>query len=398
MPRTAIISVDGHVKASRAGFRDYIESKYLDEYDASVKALEEMGMPDAGNLNPEYGVDAQWDSGKRLEALEGQGVVAEVLFPNGVPFQLNSFEDFARAGDVELAAEGRNAYNRWLVDFCAEAQGRRAGQAIVSFDDTDQAIADIHWAKEQGLGGIMMPALNPGGISFFDPVLDPIWAAICDVGLPVSQHGGAGLPGYSAPGFAAILTISVENAFYSNRSLWQLIAGGVFDNFPDLKVAFVETQLMFIIPAIQHLDESLAGTDDWMAFATFMNRERMCQRLASEYIETNCMIGISPFDPRQISAQELIGRDADGAALPGFHFGADHAMFGADYPHFESIVPDTMTKVAGLAADPAVTESDVRKIVFDNAASWYGFDADVLQPHVDRVGFEVGDLLATSAA
>jgi len=71
MERTAIISVDGHVKASRAGYRDYIEKKYLEQYDESVKAAEEAGIPDAGNLNPEFGFDAQWDSGRRLEAVEG---------------------------------------------------------------------------------------------------------------------------------------------------------------------------------------------------------------------------------------------------------------------------------------------------------------------------------------
>ena len=70
MSRTAIISVDGHVKASRAGYREYLEPKYLDEYDASVKAAEEAGLPDAGNLNPEYGFEAQWDSDRRLEAVE----------------------------------------------------------------------------------------------------------------------------------------------------------------------------------------------------------------------------------------------------------------------------------------------------------------------------------------
>ena len=107
MSRTAIISVDGHVKASRAGYRDYVEQKYLDDYDASVKAAEEAGLPDAGNLNPEFGVEAQWDSDRRLEALESQGVVAEVLFPNGQPFQVNRLEDFGRAGNPELAAEGR---------------------------------------------------------------------------------------------------------------------------------------------------------------------------------------------------------------------------------------------------------------------------------------------------
>jgi len=73
MAKTAIISVDGHVKASRAGYRDYIQKAFLEAYDESVKAAEEAGMPDAGNLNPEYGFDAQWDSKARWKTLEGQG-------------------------------------------------------------------------------------------------------------------------------------------------------------------------------------------------------------------------------------------------------------------------------------------------------------------------------------
>ena len=125
MAKTAIISVDGHVKASRAGYRDYIQRKYLEDYDESVKAAEVAGIPDAGNLKPEYGFDAQWDSKARWETLEGQGVVAEVLFPNGQPFQINRFEDIGRAADPELEAEGRRAYNGWLADFCAESPGRR---------------------------------------------------------------------------------------------------------------------------------------------------------------------------------------------------------------------------------------------------------------------------------
>jgi predicted TIM-barrel fold metal-dependent hydrolase len=398
MGRTAIISVDGHVKASRAGYRQYIEQKYLEQYDASVQAAEDAGVPDAGNLNPEFGFDAQWDSGRRLESLEGQGVVAEVLFPNGQPFQVNRLEDAGRAMDAELAAAGRRAYNRWLVDFCAEAPGRRAGQAVVSFDDIDQAVADIVWAKEHGLGGIMMPPLNPGGTFFFDPALDPIWAAIQDVGLPISQHGGAGLPAYSPPGFASIITISVENAFFSSRSLWQLIAGGVFDRFSDLKVSFIETQVFFLTAAIAHMDQTLAGTDDWMAFARSLKRERTVSRPASEYIGTNCFIGVSPFDPRQIPIDQLVGKDADQRPLQGFHIGAEAAMFGVDYPHFESIFPGTMDKVAALTRDPSVTEQDARKILFDNAAQLYGFDRAVLQPHIDRVGFELEDLLVPSLA
>jgi predicted TIM-barrel fold metal-dependent hydrolase len=389
MPKTAIISVDGHVKASRAGFRSYISKQHLEDYDAWVHAAEGAGAPDAGNLNPEYGIDAQWDSKARWDVLESEGIVAEVLFPNGQPFQENRFNDVGGAANPDLEREGRRAYNRWLADFCAESKGRRAGQAVVSFDDVDEALADIRWAKENGLAGIMMPALGPGGTDFFDPVLDPIWAAIEEIGLPISQHGGAGLPGYSAAGFAAILTVSIENGFYSNRSLWQMIAGGVFDRFPALRVAFVETQLMFMVPAIAHLDRSLRESDEWTAFAVYMQRERTVQKLASDYIGVNCFVGVSPFDPRQLPIDELVGRDADHEPLPGFHFGADAAMFGVDYPHFESFVPHTNEKVAALTSHPSVTPDDAEKILFRNASSFYGFDLDFLQPVIERVGFEL---------
>ena len=91
-----------------------------------------------------------------------------------------------------------------------------------------------------------------------------------------------------------------------------------------------------------------------MAFARFMQREQPFSRLASEYVASNCYIGVSPFDVRQIPMDQLVGKDADQNPLPGFHIGADNAMFGADYPHFESIVPNTMDKVSGLVDDPSV--------------------------------------------
>ncbi len=86
-----------------------------------MKEAEEGGIPDAGNLNPDYGFDAQWDSNTRWQTLESQGVVAEVLFPNGQPFQVNRFEDVGRAANPELESEGRRACNRWVADFCAES-------------------------------------------------------------------------------------------------------------------------------------------------------------------------------------------------------------------------------------------------------------------------------------
>jgi predicted TIM-barrel fold metal-dependent hydrolase len=396
MGRMGIISVDGHVKASRAGYRGYIQSKYWDAYDEQLKAVEASGLPDAGNMNPAIGVEVQWDSKLRMEKLESIGVVAEVLFPNGVPFQENPFDDFARGGSGELLEEGRRAYNRWLVDFCAEMPERRKGQMTMDFTDVDEAVKDVYWAKENGLGGISLPGINPGDKFFFDPALDPVWAAIQEVGLPITQHGGAGLPTYQPAGFALIMMLVAEQGFFSNRSLWMLIAGGVFDRFPDLRVSYIETQVHIMKAVIENLDMVLDPTNDWMGFAKMMGRERVFERQPSEYFGTNVFVGVSPFTPRQLPLDDLVGKDANGNPLPGFHIGVDAAMFGVDYPHFESTFNRNMGEVATLLTTPGVTEQDARKIMLTNAADALDFDLSALQPHIDRVGFDLSDVMANA--
>ena len=400
MAKTAIISVDGHVKGSRREYRDYVPRKFLDVYDEQVKAAEEAGMRDAGNLHPEFAPEVQWDSDLRIGNLESIGVVAEVLFANGQPFQMNRLDDFASSATVELGEVGRQIYNRWLVDFCARAPERRRGQLAISFDDIDQAVEEVYWAKEHGLGGVRLPGLTRSGRLFFDPDLDPIWAACEETGLTVSQHGGAADPNEpsgggggraTAPGFGAFMMISTENAFFSNRSLWMLIAGGVFDRFPDLHAAWIETQVHLIIPTINYLDK--VCDSDWMGQWSI---KPSIKRLPSEYVGTNVFFGVSPFSPRQDPSGDVLGMDAEGNSKPGFHMGVHSLMYGVDYPHFETNFKRNMGEVATLVTTPVIGDAEAHSILFDNAATLFDFDVDALQPHIDRVGFELADVRANA--
>jgi predicted TIM-barrel fold metal-dependent hydrolase len=172
----------------------------------------------------------------------------------------------------------------------------------------------------------------------------------------------------------------------------------VFERFPDLKVTFIETQVIFMEAAINQIDKTLLWSDDWMAFAKFLKRIKPFTKLASEYFASNCFVGVSPFTPRQLSNSELLGKDAEQQPVDGFHIGADNAMFGVDFPHFESIFPNTLDEVVTLTNDPCVSDEDARKILYGNAAKVYGFDLDALQPHIDKVGFELDDPMSATFA
>ena len=78
--RYLVISSDGHAGADILAYRDYLEARYLDDFDAwapsYVNPFADLRGADA---------DRNWDSARRLAELEDDGVVAEVLFPNTVP-------------------------------------------------------------------------------------------------------------------------------------------------------------------------------------------------------------------------------------------------------------------------------------------------------------------------
>ena len=143
MDRFMVVSADCHATATPDGYTEYLEDRYRDayaEYRGHVAAIMEVfdkGAEDGGRLFSseavaEYkdsdavasdvagGTPGQWDSSLRAKELEADGVVGEVLFPNGSPFM----GAFGGSPTPELQAVGKRAYNRWLADFCGELPGR----------------------------------------------------------------------------------------------------------------------------------------------------------------------------------------------------------------------------------------------------------------------------------
>jgi len=382
MGRLTFISADGHVTASRADYRPYVARKFLGELDAWIAACE--GTPEWTNGAPGLDADVQWDSAKRLADLESEGVVGEVLFPNGMPFlRFGDLDYDLRSFSPELRRAGMETYNRWLADFCGRAPGRRAGIMQVSFEDIDQAVADVAWAKEQGLRGIHIPAL-PLDTFYFDPKFDPIWRACEELDLPLSQHGGAGLPSYPLGDprmfFAAATTLGLEFAFWSGRVVWQMILGGVFERFPKLRLAITEGNVDWIPRTLRQMDWHVEKAPEYLGLLhADISAIRRFSRKPSEYWFSNCFAGGSFLSREEVGLRSEIG--------------IDNLMFGVDYPHHESTYPHTREWLRATIGEAGLSEDDTHKILGLNAARLYGFDLDALRARVDVVGLEAADVL-----
>jgi hypothetical protein len=146
-----------------------------------------------------------------------------------------------------------------------------------------------------------------------------------------------------------------------------------------------------IIPTINYLDK--VCDSDWMGQWSI---KPSIKRLPSEYVGTNVFFGVSPFSPRQDPSGDVLGMDAEGNSKPGFHMGVHSLMYGVDYPHFETNFKRNMGEVATLVTTPVIGDAEAHSILFDTAATLFDFDVDALQPHIDRVGFELADVRANA--
>lgn len=381
--REILISTDGHCGADLLEYKPYLESRYHDEFDAWARTFHDawadetdqerdanhrLGMASAG-------APLNWDTGMRLAHLDDQGIAAEVLFPNtSPPFYpsgaLTSPGPRSRR-EYELRFAGLQAHNRWIADFCAQAPDRWAGFAQIFLDDVDEAVAEVHRAKEAGLRGILVPndhVLRMANLYY--PSYDPLWAACAELELPVHRHSSFPTESVHEGGAASALIGSIEITFYTMRAIGHMILSGVFERHPGLK--FVTTEIanaVEIVPYLRKLDGLVhaslgAGTPlhEHIGVASAALR-----RSPSEYFASNCYVAGPTRDLRQAHDQ-----------------GLPNLMWGADVPHSEGTSPYTLEVLR--VSMSSLPEADIENLLSLRAAELYKFDLEKLRPVADRIG------------
>ena len=373
-----IITADSHAGGSHAAYREYLDPKYLDDFDA-WRGKYKNPFKDLGDQR-RY---RNWDNEMRLGQLQEDGIVGEVIFPNTVPPFFPSFVLFApppAPDDYEHRLAGVRAHNRWLVDFCNEYPERRAGIGQIFVNDIDDAIEDVKWIKEHGLrGGILLPNVPPD-VTWIKPVYDPeydrLWEVCQDLEVPVNCHGGTGAPNYGNYPFAMLFYIN-EVPFYSQRPLVQFILGGIFERFPRLKFVMTETGCAWVPPLLRRLD----GTIDQIRKTGQTGEIRYgdgakLNKLASEYFAQNVWMGVSQPGPADAAARDIIG--------------LDRFMWGSDYPHDEGTYPFTREHLRQVF--PGVGPDLMQQILGENCARLYGFDLEKLAPLAAQYGPTIDEL------
>ena len=174
--RYLVVSTDGHAGLPPHEYRDYLDPQYRERFDEVLQAeIAQRQEREKTFLIKEYNekwragnvgkLAAAWDSDLRTQVMDEDGVAAEVIFPDGIT-EMNAPPFGAGLGlkpwgvEPELQWAGARAHNRWIAEFCRKDPLRRVGLAIVPMlYDVDAAVAEVIWAHDNGLQGILIPAL-----------------------------------------------------------------------------------------------------------------------------------------------------------------------------------------------------------------------------------------------
>ncbi|MGH2534599.1 MAG: amidohydrolase family protein [Thermomicrobiales bacterium] len=251
----------------------------------------------------------------------------------------------------DAAAALASAVNDWLIAEWLDVEPRFRASVVVPSQQPEMAAREIERVGDHpGFVQVFLPARSAA--PYGNRRYHPIYAAAAERNLVVGIQFG-GCPGYPPtpvgwPTYYLEEYAGMAHVFQSQ--LLSLIAEGVFDQFPTLRVALVEGGFSWLPGFLWRLDKEWKG----------LRREvPWVRRLPSEYVREHVRLTIQPFDapadPEE--ARSLFDQMDDDGLL-------DVLMFATDYPHWHDGTPDE----AVLEALPDETRA---KIMRETARAWY---------------------------
>jgi aminocarboxymuconate-semialdehyde decarboxylase len=185
-------------------------------------------FPGHGALRPVAGI--MLDFSDRLAWLDDQGMEQQLIAP------------WLDVHGQELSPEHGRDWVRLLNDAMADAVassgGRLHAHATLHMGDAPAAADELARAAGLGMTGCMLPTFFPGG-DLDEPRYDAIWEAASSLRIPVVLHPTTDSPTAcmfdAQPSMKGLYGRTIDTTVAATR----LIAAGVFDRFPDLRLVLV---------------------------------------------------------------------------------------------------------------------------------------------------------------
>ena len=280
----------------------------------------------------------------RIADLDKDGVAAEIVYGC---IMINEM-----IADTAMRDWADTVYNDWVADFAKKADPNRVFPlAIVPNSDPKAAAAEVRRCAKLGLRGGDL-AFKRMGIPLWHHDWDALWEAAAECHFPISFHS-TGFKAARAPDTPemekeyAIEYRLVRSALFQTDTmevLVSLLASGACERYPEFNFVLGESGVT------------------WLPY--------IFDRLDTEYHDRARSLGFKLKPSDYFRRQGYVTYQQDKFLEPIVPLiGEDNIMWGSDYPHPDSLWPDSHRVLAENLA--AFTPTVRAKIVHDNAARLY---------------------------
>lgn len=254
------------------------------------------------------------------------------------------------------AVVAARAYNDWLHQTYLKVNPRFKGMALIPMQDVPSAVSELRRAiKELGMIGAMLPAnglpLHLGHKHYW-----PVYEEAERLNCPLAVHGG----NHANLGFDSFSTYVPINGlghpFGQMIALSSFVFHGVFDEFPTLRIAFLEAGSGWLGLWIDRMDRSYQYHVDLDAVGKPANLKLT---LPSDYLKNGRVFVGCEGSEDSLHAQ--IKRVGNGLF-----------MFASDFPH-EVSAADCLHEIDEILEADNITDDDKKAILADNAARFYAY-------------------------
>lgn len=275
-----------------------------------------------------YSIGAQTmeDMAARLADMDKYGIDYQVVMPSVFLFPLTEDPDFLNA----LAC----SYNRFMAQACEQGKGRVFFGAVLPVREIRHAVEAAREAKEMGAVAAFMAGGKAWDKSAGSSYLDPLYEELCRLDMPFVLHFGSWSPQDMAAQYGIIDTRFNTLMLSAVGGLNSMMAHGVFERFPSLRVAVLEVGSMWV-PYVMHQVKRLYENGLLPAM----------RRPPEEYARAgNIYVAVENDEDIPYVAQWI---------------GEDHLVMASDYPHWDASAEEYMAKSLDRAKIPAALKEKI---------------------------------------
>ena len=243
-----VIDADGHILERDRELREFLPAEFRAVPGKREYPLFSWDGWARGALSPhqrEHPSVELW-----LRFLDATEIALTVLYPNeGLNIGLQRDRDWA----VALA----RAYNDWLHHDFLSVSPRFQGVALLAPQEPVEAAKELERAvRDLGMVAGMLPGVMSPMRGLGLPEFDPIYQMAERLDVPLAVHSGPavelGLDHVQS--FAGVYPLS--HPFAQMQQLTSMMIYGVFERFPKLRVAYLESGCGWVPYLADRLDES----------------------------------------------------------------------------------------------------------------------------------------------